>query len=171
RRVRFLFKLAAAVETAEPATRKRDCIDGAFFRLVTLGDQLDQVMEILNSFAATQVDTAACAIHLPIVQETRILQGLSGGSDGKVAISPRVREALGVLDVAAEVIVLNLRRKRGRKAVRVEELDRANAAAPLDLGLEQFLDAVPQRRDCAHAGYDDSLSHVLALGHSSLEGL
>ena len=158
-RVRLLFKLPVAVETAQSTAREQRRIDGTLLRPVALGHQADQIVKVLDAFAAAEVDAATRPVDLVVVKQVGVGQGLLRRRHGKAAVSAGIDKALGILDVAAQVEILHLGGEPGRELAGVEQLDGADAALSFNLGTKQLLDTVSQRRDGAHSGYDNSPSH------------
>ena len=119
-------------------------------------------MEILDAFAGAEVDAEARAIHPAVVrtEQAGVFQRLPGRGGGELAVDAGVLPAAGVRHEAAEVEVLDLGGELRREAAGVEPADRPDAAAALHLGVEHRVHAVSQRRDRAHAGDDNSSSHI-----------
>src|SRR5206468_1897944 len=86
-------------------------------------------------------------------------QGLSGSGGGEATVGPRVRPPARILDELAQLKALHLSREPRRELAGIEARDWPHAALALELPLIKFSDRMPQRRDRAHAGNDDSSAH------------
>src|ERR1700676_3027138 len=123
------------------------------------GDQGDQAMEVLGAFAGAEINAEPRAVGLRIVEEVGIGKRLLGRGRGKSSIGARVRPPLGVGHMGCQVKVLDLSGEGGREAPRVEIRNGCDAALTFNLRAIQILDAMPERRDRAHTGNDDTSSH------------
>ena len=68
---------------------ERGGIELARLAAVRLVDPRQQVVEVLNAFAGTEVDAEAIAIHAVLVEQTRMLQRLLRGDGGELAVDAR----------------------------------------------------------------------------------
>ena len=62
RRVQFLFRFALGVETLQAAALERRRVNGPRLAAVRLGDERNQIVEILDAFAGAEINAEARAI-------------------------------------------------------------------------------------------------------------
>src|SRR5438874_196906 len=76
-----------------------------------------------DALVRAEVDAEARAVHLGVVEQVGVFEGLLGRGEGELAVDATVRVPLRLLDVPAEIEVLHLGGKASRKAAGVEMCD------------------------------------------------
>ena len=119
--MQLLLGLAAGVEALQAASVEDGRVDVPLVRLVALGDQADQVVEVLNAFAGAEVDAEARAIDLASLSSRPASSSACwAAAAANRLLTPELAQRLGVVDEAAEVEVLHLGGERRREAAGVE---------------------------------------------------
>src|SRR5207244_4297489 len=147
------------IEVAHAAAGEMRRINRAPLRVVTLADQGDQVLKVLDAFATAEINTEARAINLLIIEQLRIGKGLMHCAESEARVSAAVGPTFRILDIPAQIQVLYLGGEARGEVAGVEERNGTDAAAAFDLGLEQIVHGVTERGDSPHAGNNDASSH------------
>src|SRR5262249_1916224 len=91
-----------------PATEGRRAQE-TLAAVVSAGDLMDEVREILNALAGAEVDAEARPVDAGVVQHAGIIQGLLGGSGGEGAVDASMLPAAAVRDELRQLEILDLR--------------------------------------------------------------
>src|SRR5262249_12830166 len=132
--VHFLFVFALRVKFLQATEDKVTHIHTPTIGTGAAPNQGDQVVEILHTFAGTQVNTEAGMVHFVVIEQTGFSDSLLGSAQREAGVGAAVFPAV-LTQVFLQAKVLDLRSELGRKTAGVKKLDGTNAAFAFNLRL------------------------------------
>ena len=137
--------------------------------LSSASDHAHKNSEVLLTFTRAQIDAEPARIE-SAVENSGIIHGLPGGSDRKANVPAGVFEPARVVYVLAEVVILDLRCKVGRKIRCIEMGNLIDAASAFPQRFPHRGDIVSDGSDASDSSHNDSASHRFDLSDTDLFG-
>jgi len=115
-------------------------------------------LEVLGTFTGTQVDAEPGRVEAGVL-DARVAHRLHRRGDRVDHVASGMLEPVNVVDVVAELEVLDLRGERRGEVRGIEVRDRRNPTAAFTQRLPHVGDRLADRRDAADSRDDDATSH------------